>query len=414
MSIGEHKVHGESASGARLMRILSGSIGTIIFARALRGFCDGFVSVLMPVHLLALGHGVATVGVVAATTLIGSSVLTLAVGLWAKRLRVRAVLMGGAALMIATGLAFFAVEALSAMLFVAFIGTLNPAVGDASLFLPIEHAQLANLAPAEQRTSVFAWYSFMAAGAGALGTLAAALPGLVGIDSRYGFLIYTLAGLVLAAIYARLKLPATAEAVAAPASPLSPGARKPVFVLSALFCVDSFGGGFVVQSLMAVWLFDRFGLDVASAARVLFVMTLLGGVSHLLAPWVARRIGLLNTMVFTHLPSNLCLLAAPFAPSLEIAIGLLFARSALSSMDVAPRSALVMSLVPPEDRAAAASITAMPRSLAAGFAPAIAGGMMAASPFGWSLVAGAGLKAVYDLLLLAAGRVMLPKRGGGP
>ena len=396
------------------MRIVRGSIGAIIFARALRGFCDGFVSVLMPVHLLALGHSVATVGVVAAVTLIGSSILTLAVGLWAKRLRVRAVLMGGAALMIATGLAFFAVDALWAMLLVAFLGTLNPAVGDASLFLPTEHAQLANLAPAEQRTSVFAWYGFMAAAAGALGTLAAALPGQAGIDTRYGFLIYTLAGLVLVVLYARLPLPATAHAADTPAPPLSSGARKPVFVLSALFCVDSFGGGFVVQSLMAVWLFDRFGLDVASAARVLFVMTLLGGVSHLMAPWVARRIGLLNTMVFTHLPSNLCLLAAPFAPSLEIALALLFARSALSSMDVAPRAALVMSLVPPEDRAAAASLTTMPRSLAAGFAPAIAGAMMAASPFGWSLVAGASLKAVYDLMLLVVGRVMLAKRGSAP
>jgi len=396
------------------LRIVRGSIGAIIFARALRGFCDGFVSVLMPVHLLALGHSVATVGVVAAVTLIGSSILTLAVGLWAKRLRVRAVLMGGAALMIATGLAFFAVDALWAMLLVAFLGTLNPAVGDASLFLPTEHAQLANLAPAEQRTSVFAWYGFMAAAAGALGTLAAALPGQAGIDTRYGFLIYTLAGLVLVVLYARLPLPATAHAADTPAPPLSSGARKPVFVLSALFCVDSFGGGFVVQSLMAVWLFDRFGLDVASAARVLFVMTLLGGVSHLMAPWVARRIGLLNTMVFTHLPSNLCLLAAPFAPSLEIALALLFARSALSSMDVAPRAALVMSLVPPEDRAAAASLTTMPRSLAAGFAPAIAGAMMAASPFGWSLVAGASLKAVYDLMLLVVGRVMLAKRGSAP
>lgn len=391
---------------------MNSAVGAIIFARALRGFCDGFVSVLLPVHLLALGHGAATVGLVAAATLIGSSVLTLAVGLWAKRLPVRAVMLGGAALMIGTGLAFFAVEALWAMLLVAFIGTLNPAVGDVSLFLPIEHAQLADRVPAERRTTVFAWYSFMAAAAGAFGTLAAALPGVIGIEGRYGFLIYVLAGLVLAALYARLPLPATPpiDTVTTPTPPLSPGARKPVFVLTALFCVDAFGGGFVVQSLMAVWLFDRFGLDVASAARVLFVMTLLGGVSHLLAPWVARRIGLINTMVFTHLPSNLCLLAAPFAPSLEIAIGLLFMRSALSSMDVAPRSALVMSLVPPEDRAAAASITAMPRSLAAGFAPAIAGAMMAASPFGWSLVAGATLKIVYDLLLLAAGRVMLTKR----
>jgi MFS family permease len=391
-----------------------GAVGAIVFARGLRGFCDGFVSVLLPVHLLALGHGAATVGLIATATLIGSSLLTLAVGVWTKQRHARAVLLGGAALMIATGLAFFSVEALWAMLLVAFVGTLNPAVGDVSLFLPIEHARLADLVPAERRTTAFAWYSFMAAAAGALGTLAASLPGLAGANSRYAFLIYVLAGVVLAALYARLPMPAApgTDIAAAPTrrAPLSPGARKPVYVLSALFCVDSFGGGFIVQSLMAVWLFERFGLDVAQAARVLFVMTLLGGVSHLLAPWVARRIGLLNTMVFTHLPSNLCLLAAPFAPSAEIAIGLLFVRAALSSMDVAPRAALVMSLVPPEDRAAAASLTSMPRTLAAGFAPAIAGAMMAASPFGWSLVAGATLKAVYDLLLLAVGRAMRVER----
>ncbi len=383
----------------------------LILARALRAFADGLVSILLPLHLLKLGYNAFDVGLIATATLLGSAMLTLAIGLWSARLPRRPVLLGGCALMIATGVAFFSLEAFWALLLAALIGTLNPSVGDVSLFLPTEQARMADLAAPERRTAVFARYSLFATLAGAAGTWSAELFDRLGWPPATAFLSYAVAGLALAAIYAAAMPAQTQPAAEAPRAGLSPQTRRPILVLTALFCIDAFGGGFVLQSLIALWLFDRFGLSLADASRALSVMTLLAGFSHLAAPWVAHRIGLVNTMVFTHLPANLLLLLAPFAPSLEIALALLFLRSALSSMDVAPRTALILSLVPPEERTAATSLTAVPRALAAAGAPIVAGWLLAASPFGWAVVVGGGLKASYDVLLLIVGRRLARERG---
>ncbi|WP_255468858.1 MFS transporter [Reyranella sp. CPCC 100927] len=382
----------------------------LILARAVRAFADGLVSVLLPLHLLRLGYDAFDVGVIATATLLGSAMLTLAVGLWSARLPRRAVLLAGCGLMVATGLAFFSIEAFWALVLAALIGTLNPSVGDVSLFLPAEQARMADLAAPDQRTAVFARYGLFATLAGAVGTLAAEVFDRLGWPLAPAFLSYVVAGVILAAIYV-LTLPRVEPVAETPRIGLSPQARRPILVLTALFCIDAFGGGFVLQSLIALWLFDRFGFSLADASRTLFVMALLGGFSQLAAPWVARRIGLVNTMVFTHLPANLFLMLAPFAPSLEIALALLFLRSALSSMDVAPRTALVLSLVPPTERAAATSVTAVPRALAAAGAPIIAGWLLASSPFGWAVVVGGGLKAGYDVLLLLVGRRLARERG---
>jgi MFS family permease len=383
----------------------------LILARALRAFADGLVSVLLPLHLLKLGYDAFDVGVIATATLLGSALLTLALGLWSARLPRRAVMLAGCGLMVATGLAFFSLEAFWALLLAAVIGTLNPSVGDVSLFLPAEQARMADLTDPAQRTALFARYSLFAALAGAAGTWSAEGFAWLALPTATAFLSYVVVGVALVAIYA-LAMPAHDATVAeAPRAGLSPETRRPILALTALFCLDAFGGGFVLQSLIALWLFDRFGLSLAEASRTLFVMTLLAAFSHLAAPWVARRIGLVNTMVFTHLPSNVFLMLAPFAPSLEVALALLFLRSALSSMDVAPRTALVLALVPPEERAAATSVTAVPRALAAAGAPVIAGWMLAASPFGWAVVVGGGLKAGYDVLLLLVGRRLARQRG---
>ncbi|HJQ55641.1 MAG TPA: MFS transporter, partial [Vineibacter sp.] len=335
----------------------------------------------------------------------------LALGLWAARLPRRPVLLGGCGLMIATGLAFFSLEAFWALLLAALIGTLNPSVGDVSLFLPAEQARMADLAPAEGRTSLFARYSLFASLAGAAGTWGAEAFDRFAWPPNAAFLSYVVVGVALAAVYAHT-MPTRVDAIAeTPRAGLSPQTRRPILVLSALFCLDAFGGGFVLQSLIALWLFDRFGMSLTDASRALFAMTVLAAFSHLAAAWVARRIGLVNTMVFTHLPANLCLAAAPFAPSVEIALALLLVRSALSSMDVAPRTALILSLVPPEERAAATSVTAVPRALASAGAPIIAGWLMAASPFGWAMVVGGAVKAGYDVLLLLVGRRLARERG---
>jgi predicted MFS family arabinose efflux permease len=376
----------------------------LILARSLRAFADGLVSVLLPLHLLRLGYDAFDVGVIATATLLGSALLTLAVGLWSAHLPQRAVMLGGCALMVATGVAFFSLEAFWALLLSALIGTLNPSVGDVSLFLPAEQARMADLSSPQDRTALFARYGLFASLAGALGTGAAEIFGHAGWPIATSFLSYALVGLVLAGIYWCAMPPRAKRADERPRTGLSPQTRRPILVLTSLFCIDALGGGFVLQSLIALWLFDRFDFSLADASRTLFVMTLLGAFSQLAAPWVARRIGLVNTMVFTHLPANVFLMLAPFAPSLEIALSLLFLRSALSSMDVAPRTALILSLVPPAERAAATSVTAVPRALAAAGAPIIAGWMLAASPFGWAVVVGGGLKAGYDVLLLLVGR----------
>ena len=386
----------------------------IVIARALRGLADGCVSVLLPAHLLALGFDAFAVGAIATATLLGSALTTLAIGLGAGRLPPRGVLLAGAVLMAATGVGFAGLREFAPLLVVAFLGTLNPSAGDVSLFLPIEHALLARLAPESRRTALFARYATAGALAAALGALAAGLPDLLaelGVAPRAtllraGFGVYVLAALGLAALYQGLRMPPDRTPAAEAAHPGLGPSRGRVLALAALFSVDAFGGGLVVQSLLALWLFQRFGLSLGDASLLFFVTGLGAALSQLAAPALARRIGLVRTMVFPHLVANACLVALPFAASLPLAIALLGLRSLLSSLDVPARSAYVMAIVTPPERAAAASVTAVPRSLAAAAGPALAGFLLAGASFGWPLLLAGLLKAGYDLGLLAAfGRV---------
>jgi len=395
----------------------------IVLARALRGFADGCVSVLLPAHLLALGHGALAVGAISTATLLGSALATLAVGFLAGRLPIRLVLLGGALLMAATGVGFAGLRELGPLLAIAFVGTLNPSAGDVSLFLPVEHALLARLVPEARRTAVFARYATAGGLAAAFGALAAGLPDLLaalglasrGFALRAGFGIYVLVAVGLVGLYQGLRVPPEAPSSAAqPRAPRAEGershglgpSRRRVLALSALFSLDAFGGGLVVQSLLALWLFQRFGLSLGDAGLLFFATGLAAALSQLAAPALARRIGLVRTMVFPHLVANACLVALPFAPSLPLALALLGLRSLLSSLDVPARSAFVMSVVTPAERAAAASVTNVPRSLAAAAGPALAGVLLAGTSFGWPLLLAGLVKGAYDLLLLAAfGRV---------
>jgi predicted MFS family arabinose efflux permease len=222
------------------------------------------------------------------------------------------------------------------------------------------------------------------------------------------FLLYAALGGLALLLYRRLaRAMATADPDPAPAKPLG-RSRRIVLTLAALFSLDAFAGGLVVQSLLALWLFERFGLSLATAGAVFFWTGMLSALSYFAAAWIAERIGLINTMVFTHLPANLCLALVPFAPSLWLAIALLLVRSALSQMDVPTRTSYVMAVVAAEERPAAASVTSVPRSLAAAASPVLAGAMLAASGFGWPPVLAGGLKAVYDLLLLLMFRNVRP------
>lgn len=384
-------------------------IGLLLTARALRAFADGFVAVLLPAYLLALGHGQLEVGFLSTAALFGSALATLAVGRWGHRVAMRRLMLGAALLMAGTGLGFALLSSLWPLLVVAFMGPLNPSGGDVSVFLPLEHTALSAAAPAQSRTTVFARYSFFGSIFGATGALAAAIPdwltsaaGLQMVDAlRAMFVVYAVIGLAVWALY--LRMPQAPADAARPAVALGPS-RGIVWKLASLFSVDSFAGGLVMNALLALWLFDRFGMSLTSAGAFFFWTGLFSAASQLAAPALARRIGLVNTMVFTHIPASLCLIAAAFASSLHLALGLLLARSALSQMDVPARNAFVMSVVTPAERPAAASFTAVPRSLAAAISPTLTGAMFAAGAMAAPLVACGVLKIAYDLAIYAAFR----------
>jgi len=385
------------------------SVILLLAGRSLRGFCDGFIAVLLPAYLLALGFDEFAVGAISSATLIGSALATILVGFVGHRFAQRRLLMLAAVLMAATGAAFAGLTSLWPLLIVAFVGTLNPSSGDVSVFLPLEQSRLAEAATPDSRTALFARYGLAGSLSAAFGALAAAIPGWMsmhaGVSSldamRLMFAVYTLSGIALWALYARLPDPHPQSM--SPPAPLGPS-RCIVVRLAMLFSVDAFAGGLVVNALLSLWLMQRFGMTSGAAGQFFFWAGLLTTASQLAAVPLARKIGLLNTMVFTHIPSSMFLIAAAFAPSLSLTLLLLLARSALSQMDVPTRTAFVMAVVTPAERSAAASLTAVPRSLAAAIGPMLAGGLMAIGWTGAPLLACGLLKIGYDLAILAAFR----------
>jgi MFS family permease len=382
-------------------------------ARALRDFGDGFVAVLLPVYLLALGLTPLEVGVISTVSLLGSAVLTIGVGFLGARYDHRQLLLGAASLMIATGVAFAVIDAYALLLVVAFAGTINPSAGSVSVFVPLEHAALTSVVTDADRTRMFARYSLVGALAAAVGALFAATPEFLataGLDKLTAinamFVLYAALGVIGGIFYAQIPRRRMLED-AAPESVLGPS-RGIVLRLAALFSLDAFAGGFVVQSLLALWLFERFEMSLTAAGVFFFWTGVLSAFSFPVAAWLSRRIGLINTMVLTHIPSSIALMLAAVAPTVQIALALLLIRAALSQMDVPTRSSYVMAVVTETERAAAASFTAVPRSLAAAASPAIAGVLFAASYYALPLLICGGLKIAYDLLLLSQFRHVKP------
>jgi MFS family permease len=380
------------------------SAGVLIAARGVRGFGDGFTALLLPVYLTILGFSAFRVGVLTTATLLGSAALTLAVGLAGHRVPARRLLFAACGLMGLTGGAFSQAHDFWPLVVVGFVGTLNPSGGDVSPFLPLEQSLLAHAGPPSLRTHLFARYSLIGTLMTAMGALAVGLLGplrtLTGLPQlaliEAAFLLYGLLGLISAVLYRTL--PNEPAEGGAPRTPLGPSKRN-VYGLAALFSLDSFGSGFMVQSLFALWLFHRFGLSLAVAGGFFFWTGVVSAVSQLAAPALARRIGLIRSMVFAKVPSNLCVIAVAFAPNVQIAFALLVVRALLSNMDVPARTSYVMAIVTPAERAAAAGVTNVPRSLASAFSPALSGLLFSLSPFAWPLVIGGSLKLTYDLLL---------------
>jgi MFS family permease len=386
----------------------------LVWAKGLRAVADGYVSILLPAYLLLLGYNSLQVGALTTATLLGSALLTLLSGFAVSRLGHRRALLVASVLMVVTGLAFAELTEFWPLLIVAFAGTLNPSSGDVSIFVPLEQSLLSRSVADADRTSLYARYSLIGALMGALGTLLAGLPDLMtkwpGIAllpaMQAMFLLYAGIGGLAGLIYRKLP-PANEGGQEVIHAPLGQS-RGLVYRLAALFSLDSFGSGFFVQSMLALWLLRSFQLPVIATASIFFWASMLTALSYLAAPMIARRIGLVNTMVFTHLPSSLCLIVIPLIDDIRAVIALLLLRSLLSQMDVPTRTSYVMAVVTPAERPAAASLTSVSRGLAGGISPVIAGYLIASSGFGWPLLIGGGLKVIYDVTLLLMFRHIKP------
>ena len=379
----------------------------IIATRGVRAFVDGMAYVALPAFLVHLGFSGIQIGAIVTASLLGSAMLTLAVGINAYRFSPQRLLLYSSILMIATGIVFGLSTPFLLLLIVAAIGTMNPSAGDVSAFLPLEQSTLSATVSDRDRTKIFAAYNLVGSLVGAAGALCAAIPTLIATQLNYSkdvgqratFILYGLAGFVLLAIYARLS-PAS-RTISTKAESALGQSRRTVYRLAALFSLDSFGGGFATQAIFALWVFNKFGLTASTLGVIFFSAGILSAFSSLLAVRISQRIGLVRTMVFTHIPASVLLILVVFAPNVWIAMSLFIARGLLSQMDVPVRTSYVMAVVTPPERAAAASITNVPRSLASALPPIAAGWMLDHTNFAWPLLICAVCKIVYDVLLLS-------------
>jgi len=395
-------------------RLLTGDVRLLFVTRFVRLFAYGALSVVLVLHLVAIGIDEAAVGVLLTATLMGDTIVSLLLSTQADRVGRRRVLIAGAVLMAMAGVVFASTHRWWLLLLAGIVGIVSPSGHEVGPFLAIEQAALAQLVAADRRTAVFAWYALTGSLATALGSLAGGLMAQVRLGSllvpadayRSVIVLYAAVGGVLALAFFRLSRglePAPADRVGAPGLRWMSGvhrSRATVWRLSALFGLDSFGGGFVVQGFTAYWFHLRFGLDPGSLGLLFLAANLLAGCSALLAASLAARIGLINTMVATHLPSNVLLILVPLMPTLPLAIAVLLLRFSISQMDVPARQSYTMAVVSPDERSAAAGITGVARTLGAAISPMFAGALLARAewidvPF---FLAG-GLKIAYDLLL---------------
>ncbi|MDO8585999.1 MAG: MFS transporter [Armatimonadota bacterium] len=389
--------------------------GRVLFGtRVLRLFAYGLLSVILALYLTEAGINERQIGLLLSATLAGDIVVSLIITTRADRIGRRRMLLLGAGLMLFAGVVFASTAYLPLLFIAAFAGIISPSGNEIGPFLSIEQAALSQTLPDKKRTAVFAWYHLIGSFATALGALGGGVlaqsmqaGGMSALES-YRTLVWVYAGLglVLGLLFSRVShsvevVSARAASSDAPASRLGlHKSRGIVLRLSALFSLDAFAGGFVVQSIVAYWFYVRFGVSPAVLGSVFFGANVLAGVSALAAARVAARIGLINTMVFTHIPSNILLILVPLMPNLPLAILALLLRFSISQMDVPTRQSYTMSVVTPEERSAAAGVTSVARSVGAAVSPSLAGLLLAVPallsvPFFLS----GGLKIVYDLLL---------------
>jgi MFS family permease len=393
--------------------------GLILFgSRILRMFAYGFLSVVLVLYLSTLGLNQFVIGFLLSATLIGDAAISLWMTTSADRIGRRRMLVAGAGLMLFASALFAGTDKMALLLIAATVGVISPSGYEVGPFLSVEQAALSEIVPDETRTEVFGWYNLV----GSFATAAGALTGgvLTQVLQRFGVfplnsyrvvvVLYGLIGILMGLLFTRLSAAVETAHLGAPQIRSRFGLHRStgvVLKLSALFGLDAFAGGFVLQSIVAYWFHVRFGVEPAVLGGIFFGANLLAGISALSAAWVAARIGLVNTMVFTHLPSNVLLILVPLMPNLPLAILVLLARFSISQMDVPPRQSYTMAVVIPDERSAAGGVTGIARSIGAAISPVFTGTFLGnpallGAPF---FVAG-GLKIIYDLLLYRSFRAV--------
>jgi len=381
---------------------------------AVRSFAYGFLSVILGLYLDAAGLSPAAIGWIFTAALAGGAMMTILITSVADRFGRRVLLIAGAGLMALAG-SVFAVSANPIYLAVAaVIGTISPSGKEVGPFLSIEQAILPETTDERQRTAVFSAYNLIGSLAGALGALAVAIPSFFSFSAVAGYRLliwsYVGAALLLALLFAFLspKVESKNRALKQERRFGVNKSRTPVAKLAGLFALDAFAGGFIVQSIVAYWFYLRFDTNLNSLGAIFFGTNLLSALSFLAAPAIARRFGLLNTMVFTHLPSNFLLLLMPLMPGVKGAVLLLLARNSLSQLDVPTRQSYTMAIVDPDERAASAGVLSVARNAGAALAPVFTGAVLAVPALGWPFLLAGGLKIIYDLWIFAVFRHVKP------
>lgn len=393
--------------------------GWLLFGtRIVRLFAYGFLSVVLVLYLTQVGLTESETGLLLTFTLAGDAAISLWLTTFADRLGRRKTLLVGAALMIFAGVIFALTQNLVLLIAAAIIGVISPSGNEIGPFLSIEQAALAHIVPDKERTRTFAWYNLVGSFATATGALAGGVlaqilqtQGLTLLDSYRAIVAgYALFGIVLALMFSRLTHAIEVAGVPHPAATKIGlhRSRGIVLKLSALFALDAFAGGFIVQSLLAYWFRVRFDVDSATLGAIFFGANILAGISALSAARIAARIGLINTMVVTHIPSNVLLMLVPLMPNLPLAIFVLLVRYSISQMDVPTRQSYTMAVVAPDERSAASGVTTIARSVGAALSPSLAGLLFNAALFNVPIFLSGGLKIAYDLALWRSFRALKP------
>lgn len=395
----------------------------ILFStRIVRLFCYGLLSVVLALYLAQAGLSDREIGLLFTLTLMGDASITLWLTASADRFGRRRTLLIGALLMIAAGLVFALTKNPWLLMLAGIIGVISPSGNEIGPFLSIEQAGLTQLVSDQNRTLTFAWYNLAGSFATATGALTGGWlsqflqkTGITAFESYRSVLIgYATGGVVLFVLFlflsSMVEISTSFDQKQVVKKTLGlHKSRKIVFKLSALFSLDAFAGGLLVQSMMAFWFYRRFGIDPGIIGSIFFGANILAGISALLAGRLAKKIGLINTMVFTHIPSNILLMLVPLMPTLPLAIGILLLRFSISQMDVPTRQSYTMAVVDPDERSAASGVTAIARSVGAAISPSITGVFISIPALlSLPLFLSGGLKIVYDLLLYRSFRTMKP------